>query len=313
MRRKPAPIYRSGEAMKIAPKIPLSLVVSVPHGASRALLPAEMLAAADGQSLEIVFIDASADRVDRSRTGIRHLHVLGASLFDMVQAGLQAASKDWVILLEDHARPLPDFLEAYRAAIAANPDVDLFFGGLENMTSTSPWSYAGFFYSKLDYWPPAGLRPRAPNLANLAVRRASILAEELAQPGGFQFGTYARILASGRLMYCPQAVVDHVRWLTMRETLVQGFHGGRMVTGRVQAYRGGQSAGGRLLRDALIAVHGFTLQPWRAMRGLRGTPQGGLLMGARMTAIGLSRAVGMAAAYLAGEGDAAVRVNDDLG
>jgi hypothetical protein len=80
----------------------------------------------------------------------------------------------------------------------------------------------------------------------------------------------------------------------------------------VQKYRSGQSAAKRLLRDGLIAVHGFTLQPWNAMRGLRGTPQGGWRMGARMMAVGMSRAIGMVAAYVAGEGDAAVRVNDDL-
>lgn len=313
LQRKPVPMYRSGDTLEDAPDIPLSLVVLVPHGISRALLPPEILAAADGRSLEIIFVDASENFVDQSRPGIRHLHLGGAGLFAMVQAGLEAASKDWVILLEDHARPLPNFLGVYRAAIAANPDIDLFFGGLENMTSTSPWSYACFFYGKLDYWPPAGLRPTAPTLANSMVRWAAILPEELAKLGGLQFGTFPRMRASGRQMYCPEAVIDHVRWFTMRETLVQGFHGGRMVTSRVQMYRSGQSAARRLMHDALIAIHGFTLQPWRVMRGLRGTPQGSLLMGMRMMVIGMSRAAGMVAAYVAGEGDSAVRVSDDLG
>jgi len=311
--RKPAPVFRSGEAMKTAPQIPLSLVVSAPHGISNALLPPEIFAAADGELLEIIFIDAGDGYVDQSRPGIRHLHIRAASLYDMVQAGLRAAGKDWVILIEDHARPLANFLETYRAAIAANHDVDLFFGAVENITSTSPWSYACFFYTKLDYWPPAGLRPTVPTLVNLMVRRAAVLPEEIAKAGGFQFGTLPRLQAAGRLMYCPEAVIDHVRWCTLRETLVQGFHGGRMVTGRVQVYRGGQSVAKRLLRDVLIAVHGFAARPWIVMRSLRGTPQGGLLMGARMTVVGLSRAVGMAAAYVAGEGDAAVRINDDLG
>ena len=239
MQRQPLPMFRGGDGLKNAPNIPLSLVVSVPHGISKALLPPDIVTAADGESLEIVFVDASEDYVDQSRPGIRHLHVGGTGLFGMVQAGLQAASKDWIILFEDHARPLPNFLQAYRAAIAANPDVDLFFGGLENMTSTSPWSYACFFYSKLDYWPPAALRPKTPSLANSMVRRAAMLPDELANAGGFQFGTYPRLLAAGRQMYCPEAVIDHVRWVTMREALVQGFHGGRMVTGRVQNIEAG--------------------------------------------------------------------------
>jgi len=109
--RKPAPVFRSGEAMKTAPQIPLSLVVSAPHGISNALLPPEIFAAADGELLEIIFIDAGDGYVDQSRPGIRHLHIRAASLYDMVQAGLRAAGKDWVILIEDHARPLANFLE----------------------------------------------------------------------------------------------------------------------------------------------------------------------------------------------------------
>ena len=230
----------------------------------------------------------------------------------MVQGGLQCARNDWIFLVEDHGRPLPGLLDTYRAAIAANPEVDLLFGGIVNMTSVSPWSYACFFYNKLDYWPPARLQPKVPTLANLLVRRDAILPSELAQAGGFQFGTYPRLLAAGRLLYCPEAVLDHVRWFTFRTALTTSFHAARAVTSSAQAGGGRRTMLNRLLRDGLIAAYGFTYYPWRLTRGLRGTSQGSLLMALRLAAIGLMRAAGMLWAHIAGAGNSAVQVSADL-
>lgn len=230
----------------------------------------------------------------------------------MIQAGLQRARNDWIFVVEDHGRPLPGLLETYRAAIAANPEIDLLFGGIENMTSVSPWSFACFFYNKLDYWPAARLEPKVPSLANLMVRRAAILPCELSQAGGFQFVTYPRLLAAGRLLYCPDAVVDHVRWFTRRSALTTSFHGARSVTAAAQAIRAGRSVPDRLLRSGLIATYGFTWLPWRVMRSLRGTPQGSWLMGLRVVAIGLVRAAGTLWAHIAGAGNSAVRISADL-
>ena len=84
--------------------------------------------------------------------------------------------------------------------------------------------------NKLEYWAPARLEPKVPSLVNLMVRRAAILPSELSQVGGFEFVTYPRLVAAGRLLYCPEAVVDHVRWFTFRTALATSFHGARAVT-----------------------------------------------------------------------------------
>jgi hypothetical protein len=312
LRRSPVPVFRRGDKTEPAPPIPLSGVVSAPHGISECLIPPEYFAAADAGSLELVIADASEHFLDQSRPGLKHLNLAGAGIFALIQAGLQAASCDWLFVFEDHGRPLPGLLDAYRAAIAANPEVDLVFGGIENVTSVSPWSYACFFYNKLDYWPAAGLEPKAPSLANLMVRRSAILPSELSQVGGFQFGTYPRLLAAGRLLYCPEAVVDHVRWFTLRTALATSFHGARSVTAAAEARRGGRATPKRLLHDALVATYGFTYLPWRAMLGLRGTPQSPWLMGLRIAAIGLARALGILWAHVAGAGNSAVKISDDL-
>jgi hypothetical protein len=311
-RRPPVRIFRNAEAMKSAPIIPISVVVTAPHGISKCLIPPDFIAAADGETLELIFADAGEKYEDQSRPGLKHLNVGGAGLFAMVQSGLQCARNDWILMVEDHGRPLPGLLDAYRAAITANPEVDVLFGSIENMTSVSPWSYACFFYNKLDYWPPARLQPKLPSLANLVVRRAAILPSELTLNGGFQFGTYPRLLAGGRLLYCPEAVLDHVRWFTLRTALATSFHAARTITSSARASNSGRTMLNRLLRDGLIAAYGFTYYPWRLTRGLRGTSQDSWLMGLRMAAIGLIRAAGMLWAHIAGAGNSAVQVSADL-
>lgn len=310
-RRSPAPVFRNGDSTTPATVIPISVVVSAPHGISQCLIPPDFFAAADGRSLELVVADASENYVDRSRPGLTHLDARGAGIFELIQAGLQRARNDWILVVEDHGRPLPGLLDTYRAAITAHPEVDLLFGGIENMTSVSPWSFACFFYNKLDYWPAAGLTPTLPSLANLMVRRAAILPSELADVGGFQFASYPRLLAAGRLLYCPQAVVDHVRWFTPGTAMTTSFHGARSVTAAAKASRGGPATQ-RLLRDGLVAAYGFTYLPWRLMRSLRRTPQGTWLMGLRVVAIGLARAAGMLWAHIAGAGNSAVKISADL-
>ena len=176
----------------------------------------------------------------------------------------------------------------------------------------SPWSYACFFYNKLEYWAPARLEPKVPSLVNLMVRRAAILPSELSQVGGFQFVTYPRLVAAGRLLYCPEAVVDHVRWFTFRTALATSFHGARAVTAHAQATRGGRATPARLLRDGLVAAYGFAYPPWRMMRSLRGTPQRSWVMALRVMAIGLARAAGTLWAHIAGAGNSAVAVSADL-
>jgi hypothetical protein len=311
LRRSPVRIFRNGNSTKPVPMIPISIIVSAPHGISECLIPPELLATADGSSLELIFADASGEYVDQSRPGLKHLNVQGAGLFAMIQAGLACAGNDWIFFIEDHGRPLPGLLETYRAAIADNPEVDLVFGSIENLASVSPWSDACFFYNKLDYWPAARQAPKLPSLTNLMVRRTAILPSEISEAGGFQFGTYPRLLAAGRILYCPEAVVDHVRWFTLRTALTSGFHAARAVTA-LAASRGAQAKPDRLLRDGLVAVYGFTYQPWRVMRGLRGTSRASWLMGIRLVAIGLARAAGTVWGHIAGAGDSAVKINNDL-
>jgi hypothetical protein len=310
--RRPAPVFRNGDQPKPAPMSPISVAVSAPHGISRCMIPPDFFAAAERGLLELVVADASKNFVDQSRPGLKHLGLNGAGIFEMIQAGLASASHDWILVIEDHGRPLPGLLETYRAAIAANPETDLLFGGIENATSVSPWSWACFFYNKLDYWPAAGLRPKAPSLANLMVRRAAILPSELSQAGGFQFATYPRLLSAGRMLYCPEAVIDHVRWFTLRSALTTSFHGGRAVTAQSRARQGGRMTAKRLLRDALIAAHGFAWLPLHVAHSLRGTPQASWVMGLRLAAIGSMRAAGMLWAHVAGAGTSAVRISDDL-
>src|SRR5262245_60634628 len=163
----------------------ISVVVTAPNGISKCLLPDEFLTQADGEALELIFIDASKDCSDQSRPGLKLLSLPGAGIYALLKAGFLNARGDWVLLVEDHGKPLSGLLDAYRSAIAENPEIDLWYGGLENRTSLSPWSVAHFLCGTLELWPDAGMSPRYPSAANLMVRRAAIFPSELETEGGF--------------------------------------------------------------------------------------------------------------------------------
>jgi hypothetical protein len=273
--------------------IPISCVVTAPKGIGDCLLGDYLLTEADGVSCEIVVADGSPSFADRSRPGLRHISVPGASLYGLMVAGLKHAINDWVIVLEDHGRPMPGLLETYRAAIADCPDIDLFGGALENATSVAPWSFATFLYGSHEYWPSAGRTPIAPTNANLMIRRSAIREAELTPASGFMFGAVRRLVREGRYRYCPDAVVDHVVELTFTRALATQFHCTARVTKGQREALPAQGAVGQLARDACeIGVRALAV-PAQKMAHLRGTSQFRLATAWRLVILGLSCAGGI--------------------
>ena len=190
--------------------ITISAVVTAPTGLANCLLPADFLAEADGEAFEVIVLDASKTYANRSTKGLRHIATPGTDMYQQIAIGLSQAKMDWILLFEDHGQPMPGLLQAYRDAISENPEVDLFSGALENLTSVSPWSFAAFLSGADIFWPPARRNPNHATIAHLLVRRSAILPPELERPGGFEILAVDRLIRAGRYRHCPGAVINHV-------------------------------------------------------------------------------------------------------
>lgn len=210
--------------------ISVSCVVTAPYGMAACLLPSDFVAQADGVSFEIIVADGAQEYTDQSRPGLRHLWLRGASVYGLMTLGLVNARMDWVLIIEDHGRPMPGLLQVYRDAIENYPEIDLFGGSLENMTSTSSWSFATFLFGSHEFWPPARQLPARPSNANLMVRREALRDSELVVESGFMFHTVRRLVSEKRYMYRRGAVVDHVAAVTFRESLLWQFACSARVT-----------------------------------------------------------------------------------
>lgn len=190
--------------------IPLSLLVTAPDGAAPCLLPQEIYTAADGTNLELIIADGSNPAVDLSRPGLKHVRLATTDVYALMHAGMRAAAMPWVVVIEDHCRPLPDFLDAYRRAIAENPHADAVAGTLENLTTVDPWSFASFLLISWRHWPPTGDWAGLPSTANFALRKAALSDEELARPGGIVIAGFSRLAAAGRTVRCirPRSIMS---------------------------------------------------------------------------------------------------------
>ena len=270
--------------------IPISVIITAPIGIDKCLVPAGFLAEADGKDLEVIIVDGAKDFVDRSRPGLKHVSIPNAPVVVLVSEGMRHASKDWIVFFEDHGRPLPGLVAAYREAIAANPDIDLFSGAMENLTSTSPWSFASFLFNSTEFWPPAHGAPAGAIVANLAVRRSAILPSELAAVGALEMMTIPRLASAHRYRHWPKASVDHTRHLTWRQAL--GFQYASSVTYANVNLRLGLSRGilYRLAKDCARFPYVVLWTPWRKLSALEGTDQHHLAMIPKFILLGLAGA-----------------------
>lgn len=274
----------------------ISCIVTTLKGIAACHFLDDLLAQADDGSCEVIVVDADALCTDQSRPGLRHISVPGASLYRLMSVGVMHALNDWVLVIEDHGRPMPGLVRAYRAAIETHPDVDLFGGALENVTSTAPWSFATFLYGSHEFWPPARQNPPVPTNANLIVRRSAVRESDLAGDSGFIFAAVRRLVHERRYQYCPDAVIDHVVELTFRGALSTQFYCTKRVTkGQRDASRG-TSAALQLVRDMPGFAFWAVLVPARIMMRVRGTTQFRWSTLWRLFVVGLSCAAGVVSA-----------------
>jgi hypothetical protein len=266
----------------------ITILVTAPRASEGYPYLDEWVAEARGESVEFLIADARAHCADSFPPAMRRIAMPGGSVQGLIDEGMRQARGDWVLLTEDHCRPLPGLFEAYRDARRAHPDADLFAGGVENLTSTSPWSFANFLAGLSHVWPRAAERPADASNANLLVRRRAVPAAEIAVDGGFLALTIARLIAQGRHVDCAAARVDHIVHVAGPLEGMRLEHG--IVTAAVVSRRevlALRPAPVQFLRDLASIPYHIAVQPWAIVRHLRGTPQFSLGTALRLAVLGI--------------------------
>jgi hypothetical protein len=283
--------------MMTAPKF--SIVVTAPLGLEACPYLDAFTAQAGNAAIEIVVADSGKPFADRSRPGLRHVPAADAEIQVLIAAGISAARGEWILLTEDHCRPLPGLLKAYAEAIATHPDADLFAGAAVNQTSTSPWSEAVFLTGLGGQWAGRGAAITEPSNANLLVRRAALRPDELALPGGLLHRAVPRLTAGGRFAACAEALVDHVLPLSAPQAIAFQYHCARGCHQTGLAVRPqaevSEAAGSRLWTVLRIAA----LDPLRSARQARGSALGRAALTLRLGVLGLTVLYAIATARMA--------------
>lgn len=187
-----------------------SVVVTAPDGIALCDYLADWEPELRGHDAELIVVDGAEDSVEGDKGPARHCRFPGASLQRLMALGVKEARGEWVLITEDHCRPLAEILTAYARAIAKTPGADLVAGAADNLTSISPWSWAVFAIGLGEVWPHAPQPPRGASNANFLVRRSAVRDDELRIHGGVLNKAVPRLVEEGRFTTCPEAVVDHV-------------------------------------------------------------------------------------------------------
>ncbi|MEZ5710102.1 MAG: glycosyltransferase family 2 protein [Blastomonas sp.] len=188
----------------------ISIVITSYAGLAPCLFLEEVIALREHHDLDVIVVDAARDFVHGGTAEFRHVSCPGRTIQGMMAEGIRLARHDWVLITEDHCRPMPGLIHAYLQAIADHPEIDLHGGSVANLTTTSPWSHAAFVTGLGDHWSAAGDMAAGATNANMLIRRTAILGEELDRPAALLNITVPRLVGSGRYRPCPEAIVDHV-------------------------------------------------------------------------------------------------------
>jgi hypothetical protein len=192
----------------------ITFIVATENGVGHCRTAMDRLRSARRDSDEVILL-VRADRADDLDVEIepwfRVVTVAGdPSTFDLRREIPVIATRDWVILLEEHALVTPESIDAARDLIRRRPDVDLVVFLARNLTVTTPWAWATFLYTFLRVWAPLAGTPTYAPVTSAIVRRRALGAERLRE-GAWEFEVVPRLFAEGRFAYSNEVYIDHVK------------------------------------------------------------------------------------------------------
>jgi hypothetical protein len=163
---------------------------------------------------------------------IRHITLLGASVFDLRARATAEAVGEIVAWTEDHCRPAPDWCARICEAHLRNPDSAIVGGAVINGSCEDPMDWANFLCTFGPFVPPFTRPPnkRAPAVANLSIKRRAIPPGPI-RAGFIEITSEARLLAAGSVLFDDAIQVTHVQSWGFWGTFAAHFHNGRSTTG----------------------------------------------------------------------------------
>ncbi len=282
--------------------LPISVVIPAPHGIKHCPSLAGLAGTAGRDDVEIIVVDGSIDTQTAPPFPVaQHVRKPGAGIFTLRREGFARASHEWIVLTEDHCVLPADFLEGHRAAIGKGSNAALLWGGVDSISITTRTAMTNYFFSYREHW-PAAPRAAGPSIANLAIRKSALDANELAVDGGFEFLTLPRLLREGLCTEAGQARVDHAVTLSLAGCCRSYFNNARATAGlrrdlfRETAYQRACWTAGHL-RNYMLR------RPVSVLKSLKGVYPGRWLLAPGLAALSLSLGLGTVAGTLFGAGN----------
>jgi hypothetical protein len=273
-----------------------SIILTAPFGFDSCIDLDSWLRELDDRAGEIIVVDSTAGTVDRGRGRIRHLRLPGETFIGLITKGVKEARGDWVLVSEDHCRPVAGIVDRYAETIARYPMAHLVSGRVENLTSRSPWSFAVFSIGLSEVWNQNSSPPRGASNANMLIRRSALRPEELETTGGVLMNAVPRLVRSAAMVVATGALVDHIVDLDGRnaadfvfECTHRSISQQRAINGPLTFFGDVSEAVQRWLGCAVVV-------PLTVARNHRGTPQAGLMNWLRVASICLRVAARLALA-----------------
>ena len=192
----------------------ITFIVTTENGVGHCRTVMDRLRSARRESDEVVLL-VRADRADgldvELEPWFRVVAVAGdPSTFDLRREIPLVATREWVVLLEEHALVTPESIDAARELIRRQPEVDLVVFLARNLTVTTPWAWATFLYTFLRVWAPlVGTLSYAP--VTSAIVRRRVLGSDRLREGTWEFEVVPRLFEEGRFTYSDDVYIDHVK------------------------------------------------------------------------------------------------------
>ena len=164
------------------------------------------------------------------RETVRIVQRTGADIFELRALALDAASGEFVAIIEDHIFVADDWCERVLEAFSQHPEADGIVGGVTN-GAPACLDRASFLLTWAPFLAPIDSVSlhRCPPPGVIAFR-ADVMPHSPAEPGYLEYEITASLRDNGRLVAAPGVVVEHIQFVGVRGFALQ-FHAGVAYAG----------------------------------------------------------------------------------
>ena len=223
----------------------LHIVIVSGNGWRKPLPVARDLAPQLGDRLWLSVLCGEAENEAQPQFPRTDFHVFpGESVFQL-RARLPTILREaaWVAVLEDHAMPMPGWVDGATRAIQNVPQDTLSFtGSAANETSTRPWSWASFLFNFWQHWHPSAASRLQGTVGTTVFRRDLVGSRPL------RIHEFEELILGRRGPVVNGFPVNHIQVTTWWVATARVFDNGRVAG---SAIRRNSLSPSRTLKDAV--------------------------------------------------------------